>query len=303
MYITAAAPLFVNCIFLANEGYAFGTIYDGKSARVMVAESPVELGGGAAFIVNAWPGFYNCRFLGNLGYRGGALYLVADGSQDPGKATLGNCEFSGNYSMHEGGAVYATGNPQLDVRNCTVVGNGAGAAVRGEASLGGGLFLGGATAAIYNSILWANFDGGASLEEAQIKTFNYGSATVRYSCIDGLSLYSKDPGTSAPIRSSSTTSATTERPAHSTTTCASSESRAWDAGDNDETPVDAPTSFTTRHDGEIPFESRLASAIEVPFIQDTAPRRRRAVVDMGAHEPSSRATAGGRYAGCCCVMQ
>ena len=73
---------------------------------------------------------------------GGGVY------RDGGSPTFINCKFTGNTAAQNGGAFYGTGTGTASLINCTCVNN---TATSGTA---GGLYSGGGTPAISNSIFW-----------------------------------------------------------------------------------------------------------------------------------------------------
>jgi hypothetical protein len=155
---------FINCLFFNN------TCTDGPGGAVSIA------GPGGSF------SFVNCQFLGNDGRSdGGGLYVASQ----PGEIV--NTIFSGNAvrsTSGKGGAVEITnGNFTVDFRQCSISHN---------TSAGGGpggVYVSlGATANIYNSILWdnANSDGPGSVND-NIESVGIGSAyTTSFTTVQGL---------------------------------------------------------------------------------------------------------------------
>ena len=137
MYISGAnttfneAPLLSNVNFVSNESNSTGgAIYATNATSLHIA---------------------NCDFRGNYAAgQGGAVKIVTTTG-----ATIANSLFTGNTaSADNGGAIYVTGTDAQDINivNCTVVGNAAGLVC-------GGLYMNnGADATLNNCIFWSNTD-------------------------------------------------------------------------------------------------------------------------------------------------
>jgi hypothetical protein len=138
-----------------------------------------------------------CTFVGNSGFEDGGY---AGGFTNWGTALLNTCSFYGNWHGQDG-AVYSSGDTTLI--NSVVYGMqgsyGCGGVMVWDgttrvvnticASNGRGFLVYGGRLDLANSIVWGNEGDGASTELDQILVYEDGTASVRYTCIEGLDRY------------------------------------------------------------------------------------------------------------------
>ncbi|MFO0829562.1 MAG: hypothetical protein U0572_15595 [Phycisphaerales bacterium] len=154
---------FVDCVFKDN------------TAPLLTSGSTDAVGGGVRVRANTL--FQNCRFLLNNARRGGGIELGANS-----KATLVNCEFSGNVTKVKGGAIFNDGG-WLSLVNSTVANNSAvtGATGAGVVASGNSPYT-----RIANSILWGNVVAGSTSLTAQLLDEAAGSPKVDFCNLQSL---------------------------------------------------------------------------------------------------------------------
>lgn len=170
-----------NCSFDGNSAARGGAIRTapGIINNCIFRNNFADLRGGAVYTETPNFKIINCEFLGNNSNEdGGAIFIINDAD-----LFLDNCLFAGNSALIDGGAIYnALGAPNLQAVNCSIYANFAG-------QYGGGLFIDYDGAAdVNNSIFWSNTDvmNGAN-EDAQIFTGpNNATLSINYSLVDNL---------------------------------------------------------------------------------------------------------------------
>ncbi len=191
----------INCDFSENQGFLGGafttaTFVDGIPPVTLIncsfTNNSATLGvndlggrGGAMFNQDGTVILIDCTFVGNQALHtppnasmGGGI-LNNQGSLLGGFTELINCTMSDN-SASLGGAIYIEDAPSsFSLLNSTLGHNTA-------VESGGGIWTEGSSGTVANSILWGNSDEGGFDESAQIHFANSGTATVDYSCIQGL---------------------------------------------------------------------------------------------------------------------
>jgi hypothetical protein len=141
---------------------------------VMMANHAGTHGGGLIAKVGAQATVTACRFLGNsAGQKGGGVYTHAS------TADVSNSELSGNRGVPGGGgALWANGNSQVEVLNCTLSRNTA-------ATLGGALMFETGTGSVTNCVLWGNSDSEGSGERGQVRYISGATGSVSRSIVQG----------------------------------------------------------------------------------------------------------------------
>ncbi|HZM03935.1 MAG TPA: choice-of-anchor Q domain-containing protein, partial [Candidatus Saccharimonadales bacterium] len=198
---SGANPVILNCVFSNNPVQAMVNEECAPviSNCVFVANSGVNLEGGALYNFNANPAILACQFLNNSASQGAAMAL--DGNSQAvvqrsffegnaasavgavycanSSALFADDVFAGNLA-YQGGAVFVN-NSTMILNNCTLTGNAA-------SSTGGGVLLEGGFLSATNSILWNNTDATGSSETAQINDQS-GAVALGHSIITGLAAY------------------------------------------------------------------------------------------------------------------
>lgn len=154
-YTRQSSPTWINCIFEDNIGGSFGGAFDCAQ--------------------NCLPVYLNCVFRNNSANRAGGVEIFGNSS-----ATLTNCLFEGNSCATTGGAMLIANGGLSRIINCTITNNTAGTQV-------GGIIGSAANYRVENSIVYGNSDPTFGMSEtSQVAG---GSPVVRFSCIQGLSVF------------------------------------------------------------------------------------------------------------------
>ncbi|MBN1974763.1 MAG: C10 family peptidase [Sedimentisphaerales bacterium] len=115
IYLTdCAMPAITNCVFVSNKAGTGGAIYSNNSSPVIS----------------------NCEFSENQADAGGAIYNYSGDSGS--KPSVTSCNFSGNTSIYNGGAIYNSGQVSPSFTKCSFVSNysaGGGGAIRNNANI------------------------------------------------------------------------------------------------------------------------------------------------------------------------
>ncbi len=176
-----------DCVFADNYSYGPGSVGDGGAAFLEGGSTAdfvrcdfwsnessgsiaAYANGGAVCALTDSLRFVSCRFGRNTALVGGALWLG-------GNTSIVNCEFNGNSSL-AGGAIFAF-TAATTIVNSTFVANSAGDGGAIDNNLS-------SVAVIYNSILWASASNAPTGLKKAIHNADGSTATVRYSCIQGL---------------------------------------------------------------------------------------------------------------------
>lgn len=168
--LISTTAAFVNCRVTDNEGRVGGGIYALDSFATFTNCNFVRNNGIGCLLNNSVIQLADCLFRRNSSNRGGALHIY-NGAD----ATVVRCDFIGNRSHTDGGAVYTYGNPYFE--SCYFARN---KALSFGGSYGGAILLLTGSATITNCTVvnnWSNFNSGG------ITTFSPESQPVIRNCI------------------------------------------------------------------------------------------------------------------------
>ncbi len=179
VFVKSGAPTLANCRFIENASFSRGGgAFCANGSMALFEDCSFEgnrssFEGGGAYVDDSAPIFSRCWFRGNDAASGGALF------NGPFAATrLANCALTGNTAAFGAGVLNADADEPMFV-NCTIAGNQAdvdGGGVRSEM---------GSSPVFVNCVLWANDDGGATDQSAQI-SLDTDTVQLDYSCVQGL---------------------------------------------------------------------------------------------------------------------
>jgi predicted outer membrane repeat protein len=185
--------------FTITGGYADGSFSQGEAtgagmynytssptlSNCTFTDNTAEYGGGIFNRSSSSPKVENCNFIYNVAYddggygEGGGMHNLSNSYP-----TVINCFFRANYSNRRGGAICNKDNSDAIITNCTFRSN----STPGTGGTGGGIYIDSSDITVKNCIFWENSGYDGQAESSQIYVFS-GSATVSYSCLQGLDTF------------------------------------------------------------------------------------------------------------------
>jgi parallel beta-helix repeat protein len=168
----SSSPTITNNTITSNSGSRYGGgIYCGSYSSPTIANNTVtgnsvNFGGGIYCGSDSFPTIANNTIMGNSALTGGGIHCSFS------SPTIANNTITGNSASRFGGGIYSNSSSSPTIANNTITGN--------NAELGGGIYCGGSTTTIDNTIISFNSSG----------IYNSGGMpSLRYNCLYGNAAY------------------------------------------------------------------------------------------------------------------